>query len=129
MCIRDRSNGAPQKEQETSTVSHSTLPLKRNNQGVPLQSVSGNDKPPRSEDEKEGESSNKKAKLQKDKKQKEESLENSIRQLGDLALELQMKIHSLEMENKLLKKMVLESENEGGKEGMDKEDGKIKTND
>ena len=43
------------------------------------------------------------------KKQKDKELENSINELNSLAMTLQQKIHTLEMENKLLKDLVVSS--------------------
>ncbi|GMM53890.1 Met4 protein [Maudiozyma humilis] len=43
------------------------------------------------------------------KKQKDKELENSINELSSLAMTLQQKIHTLEMENKLLKDLVVSS--------------------
>ncbi|CAB4252505.1 similar to Saccharomyces cerevisiae YNL103W MET4 Leucine-zipper transcriptional activator [Maudiozyma barnettii] len=50
------------------------------------------------------------------KKLKGKELENSINELNDLALKLQQKIHTLEMENKLLKDLVV---NSGEQEGIE----------
>ena len=50
------------------------------------------------------------------KKLKGKELENSINELNDLALKLQQKIHTLEMENKLLKDLVV---NSGEQEGLE----------